>query len=386
MARLGRTLRLSIERILPGGDGLGRADGLAVFVPLAAPGDELTVRAVEEKPGFLRAEIVDILSPGPGRVAPACPLYGSCGGCNLQHLGYESQLEAKLGIAADAWRRAGGVEGVEFDVVPSPALGYRNRAQFHVGGQGQLGYARRGSNQVLGVTACPILAPPLAGWLTDRARPGDETAETLRKAGKAGRDRFVAFGQGDRVFIEGLDAEATAELGGKSFRFSVGGFFQSNLALVERLVPSVCSGAAGARAADLYCGVGLFAAFLKDGCLSLCCVEQDTRALGLACANVGRGPTYAATGVEAWTRSPQARGPFDVVVVDPPRAGLSARVRAWLAEARPASIRYVSCDPVSLARDAGFLVKAGYSVESATILDFYPQTSHVESHARFALR
>jgi len=361
---------------------MGRSEGLTVFVPMSAPGDELTVRVVESKPGYLRGEIVEVLNPGPGRVAPACPLYGECGGCNLQHLSYAAQLEAKLELARDAWRRAGGIETVELGMVESRPLGYRNRAQFHRARSGEIGYARRSSSSVLGVRACPILAAPLERWLADQSNGNVGHPVDPRLAGK---DRFVAFGYRDKAYIEGTDRELVVEVGGKPLRFGIGGFFQSNLDMVERLVPAVCSGLSGERAADLYCGVGLFGTFLADSFRRLACVEQDPRAVGYACANVGKSAAFAATSIEDWTKSPQARERFECVVVDPPRAGLSATVRTWLAASKPDVIGYVSCDPVSLARDAGALIKAGYSVESATVFDFYPQTSHVESYARFRL-
>jgi len=374
MAGIGETVRLDIERIVPGGDGMGRHDGQAVFVPASAPGDRLDARVVGGKPGFLRAEIVGVIEPGPGRVDPACPYYGVCGGCNLQHLSYEAQIEAKLGIARDAWRRSGGLDGVEFDVVASEPFAYRNRAQFHVDAAGRTCYARRASSELMEARSCPILVEPLGRWLV-----GGPDGAAL------GKDRFVAFGYRDEAYIEGRDGELVVDVLGRPFRFDIGGFFQSNLRMVERLVPAVCSGMSGERAADLYCGVGLFGAFLKEGFPRLVCVEQDKRSIGYACGNVGPGAGFSASSIEDWTRSSQARERFDYVVVDPPRAGLTATARAWLAAARPAAIGYVSCDPVSLARDAGFLVKAGYAVEGAALYDFYPQTSHVESYARFTL-
>lgn len=382
MAQSGEILNLLVERIVPGGDGMGRHEGRTVFVPLSAPGDELAVRIVEVKPGYLRGEIQKILKPGLARIEPVCPLYGECGGCNLMHLTYEAQLEARLDLAKDAWRRSGGIEGVDFGIVVSRSLGYRNRAQFHRARSGEVGYTRRSSSSVLGAGTCPILVAPLARWLQQQAESPDRRALDRILAGK---DRFVAFGYQDRTFLEGQDRDITVEISGKPLRFDIGGFFQSNLDMVEKLVPAVCSGLSGARAADLYCGVGLFGSFLKDSFAHLTCVEQETRALGHACANVGKAASYAATSIEDWTKSSQARERFDYVVVDPPRAGLSAQVRAWLAASRAPLIGYVSCDPVSLARDAGFLVAAGYVVESATVFDFYPQTSHVESYVRFRL-
>ncbi|MBN2874556.1 MAG: class I SAM-dependent RNA methyltransferase [Spirochaetales bacterium] len=384
MDGIGRTLRLTIDRIVPGGDGLGHHDGKAVFVPGSAPGDELEVRVVDTKPGYERGEIVGIVSPGLDRVEPVCPYYGDCGGCNLMHLSYPGQLEAKRGIVLDAWRRAGGLGDVDLDVVSSRPLGYRNRAQFHFDAEHRVCYARRSSNSMLPITSCPVLTPALQQWL---AGDGRDAAWSTLSQYTAGKDRFMAFGYHDDAWLEGPDGELSVAVGGKNFRFHIRGFFQSNLETLERLVPAVVGDAVtGEEAADLYCGVGLFGAFLGDSFGRVTCVEQDQRSIGYASLNVGAGARYAASSIEDWTKTTQASERYDYVVVDPPRAGLAPRVRAWLVRALPPVIGYVSCDPVSLARDAGTLVQAGYEVEKASVFDFYPQTSHVESYVRFRLR
>lgn len=386
MSASAKTIRMRIDSIVPGGDGIGRHEGMAIFVPMAAPGDELLVRIVDERSGFLRGQIESILEPGPSRVEPACPYYGVCGGCNLMHLSYEAQLEAKLGIAREAWRRSGGIDDVEFSIAASSPLGYRNRAQFHLTKGGLPAYSRRSSrgssSELLGIGSCPILTSVLDDWLKDTSQ---DKSTCLGTIARSGRDRFVVFGYGNKAYLEGRDRILSVDLGGKSLRFDVGGFFQSNLEMVELLVPQVCAGVSGERAADLYCGVGLFGTFLKDSFAHLQCVEQDQRAVAHACSNVGPKADYAALSIEAWSRSAGAREHFDYVVVDPPRAGLAPAVRAWLARSRPPVLGYVSCDPVSMARDAGFLVQAGYTIEHVSLFDFYPQTSHLESHARFRL-
>jgi 23S rRNA (uracil1939-C5)-methyltransferase len=382
MIRAGTTIEVVIDRIIPGGDGLGHHEGVTVFVPMSAPGDELVVNIVESRPDYLRGDIVRILKPGPGRVEPACPYYGQCGGCNLMHLSYEAQLEAKLGVVREAWRRAGGLEPCALDIEASVPFGYRNRAQFHFDSGKSVGYARRATSRIMSVRSCPILVPALERWLGS-AGPAD--AWKSLSAYMAGKDRFVAFGYGDTAYIEGRDGEVSVDVAGRGLRFNIQGFFQSNLGMVERLLPWVCADVGGARAADLYCGVGLFATFLKDSFARMMCVEQDQRSVAYACSNVGKAADYAATSIESWTRSSQAAGHFDHVVVDPPRSGLATAVRSWIATSRPSSLGYVSCDPVSLARDAGFLVRAGYAVQHARIFDFYPQTSHVETYVRFQL-
>ena len=152
-------------------------------------------------------------------------------------------------------------------------------------------------------------------------------------------------------------------------------------------MPDAVAGLSGGRAADLYCGVGLFARFLAPSFESLVCVEQNPYALELAKTNVpGQGHEFSSLPVEDWVRTDSAKKPFDLVLLDPPRTGLAAPVRRWLAWAKPPVIVYLSCDPVTLARDSGELTKAGYVLQSLKAFDFYPQTSHMECNARFVLR
>ncbi len=380
----GDTLELTMERISAGGDGLAFHEGKAVFVPFTAPGDRVAARVTQVRPDFLRAEPVSVPGPSPERVEPACAAYGTCGGCNLMHLGYPAQLAAREGIIREALRRQGGLEGVPLSMVPSLPFGYRNRARFRFTPDGRPGYSLRRSSRTLAVATCPILADPLRAWL-ESAASGDATWKAL-KPGKAGTDGITAFGAEGRAWVEGTDGELCVTVLDRPIRFHIGGFFQSNLAALSLLVPEVTSGLSGRRVADLYCGVGLFGAFLKDSFERVVCVEQDPRAVSHAFGNVGKPADFAASSMEEWTAGAQARQRFDHVLLDPPRAGLAPAVRAWLASSRPESIGYVSCEPVSLARDAGELRAAGYDLERVTGFDFYPQTAHVEAYARFRLR
>jgi 23S rRNA (uracil1939-C5)-methyltransferase len=425
----GTEVRLGIDRLVPGGDGCGTSDGLTVFVPYAAPGDILSVCITEVRKHYARARIVDILESSQDRVVPVCPLYGRCGGCNLMHLSCTAQRAARQAIWWDAMRRIGGFSGADadpdagsvhgarafgdarghfsLDMRASPALGYRSRAQFHLDQDGMIGYAARGSSTILPVTDCPVLVEALNEWLA----LANTQSDALKRHGPllAERGRFIVFGLPDDagfadaddrsiadadtdtvgrsrgVWIEGLDKAVRIHIGGKPFSFSISGFFQSNLMMLEPLISSVVAGMSGRTAADLYCGVGLFGAFLRDSFERVVCVEQDAEALGHAFHNVGRDADFAVSGLAEWTRTVQAGQTFDYVVVDPPRAGLAPAVRDWISRQHPSVIGYVSCNPVSLARDAGCLVAAGYVVDHAILFDFYPQTEHVESYVRFCL-
>jgi 23S rRNA (uracil1939-C5)-methyltransferase len=392
-------VRLRIERLVAGGDALAFLDGKAVFVPFALPGEEVLARIEEERRDYSRARLVELVEPSRHRAAPICPIYGECGGCNLQHLAYSRQLEEKALIVGDAFARnaraaTGGSSGAGagspgsgaahvITAVPSLPLAYRNRVQLHFTKAGRLGFMKRSSSETIEARTCPVALRPIQSWIEERAGTSRGYAEMGRFV--AGKERFIAFGYGDEVWLEGHRGVVSVGVAGKPVRFHLKGFFQSNLHLLDRLVPDALAGLSGGRAADLYCGVGLFGAFLSSSFESVVCVEENPYAIALAKENVaGEGHEFHALSVEDWTRSASAAKGLDLVVVDPPRTGLSPTVRAWLARAAVPALVYVSCDPVTLARDAGELARAGYSLESVKAYDFYPQTSHVECLARFA--
>jgi len=375
-------LKLRIEKLVAGGDGLAFHEGKAVFVPLALPGELVLASISRERRDFLQAELLEVLEPSRYRVAPACPIYGECGGCNLQHLSYPRQVEEKAAIVSEALRRTGRIEREEIPAVPSLPFSYRNRMQLHLTGEGRLGFMRRSSSELVEAASCLVAVKPIQAWM--EARAGSSRAFDELKPYILGKDRFLVFGYQDEVWIEGERGVVEAKVAGEPIRFHLKGFFQSNLYLLEYFVPDALGGLSGESAADLYCGVGLFGRFLAKSFSRVTCVEHNPFALDLARQNLpGKGNDFHALTVEDWVRSEGAKRRFDCVVVDPPRTGLSGPVREWLGRARPRMIVYLSCDPVTLARDAGELTRAGFALESIKAFDFYPQTGHVECHARF---
>jgi 23S rRNA (uracil1939-C5)-methyltransferase len=378
-------VKLHIEKLVAGGDGLAFLDGKAVFVPFALPGESVLARIVAGKRDYAQAEIVEILEPSRHRVAPPCPIYGECGGCNLQHLAYSRQVEEKALIVAEAFARTARIETGEITAVPSLPFAYRNRMQLHFTQTKRIGLMKRSSSEIVETPSCLVALRPIQDWI--EARAGTKRAYTELKSYVLGKDRFLVFGYGDEVWIEGDKGLVEVSVAGQSIRFHIRGFFQSNLYLLDYFVPDAVAGLSGGRAADLYCGIGLFGRFLAPSFQSLTCVEQNPYALELAKTNVpGKGHEFFSLAVEDWVRSESATRPFDLVLVDPPRTGLAPAVREWLVRAKPTTIVYISCDPVTLARDSGELVKAGYELQGIKVFDFYPQTSHVECDARFVLR
>ncbi len=372
---------LTIEKLVAGGDGLAFLDGKAVFVPGVLPAERVRARLVEERGDYARAALLEVMSPSPARVEPPCPLAGVCGGCDWLHIRYEEQLSLKKAIVAEALRRVGRIEAGELEIEPSPPLGYRNRAQIHRDEEGRLGFMGFRSDRVVPVESCPVAVPAVNRLFHDPP--------------PAGPARFAVFGEGERLAFQGDGDEEDLEVTVHSKRilFSVGCFFQSNLAALEKLLPFAVEGMAGGDradqgagpriAADLYCGVGVFAAHLADRFQRIIAVESDPRSAAYARRNVPgvANEVYALT-VEQWISSASSGAAIEAVIVDPPRAGLSRPVREYLSAAAPRKLVYVSCNPVTLARDLSLLLAGPYRLQDLRLFDFFPQTSHVESVAR----
>lgn len=368
-----------VERLVAGGDGLVRRDGKALFVPGVLPGERVAVRVVESRRDFDRGALIGILEPSPDRVRPVCPLAGRCGGCDWMHAAHAAQLALKRAIVAEALRRTGRLDREEPPLPPGPAFAYRNRVQLHRHASGALGYREAAADRVVAATACPVAVPPIEALLADPPPP------TF-----AGLDRFTVFADGGWIAIEGRDddRDLAVEVAGRRLVFSVACFFQSNLAVLEDLAVFVTAAlaASGGRPAgvlaDLYAGVGLFGSLAADRFDRVVGVESSAVSLSYARRNVGcdRLMTFPMP-VEQWIAAGAGGGPFAAVIVDPPRAGLDPAVRSWLIAARPRTVVYVSCNPVTLARDLGDLVRGGFTLEALRLFDFYPQTSHVEAAA-----
>jgi 23S rRNA (uracil1939-C5)-methyltransferase len=365
---------LSIVKLVAGGDGLGFIDGKAMFVPDTLPGEAVRVRVTQRHKDFDRAVLLEVKEPSPYRVAPPCRLAGTCGGCNWLHIRYEEQLAQKVAIVQEALSRVGRIEPPPFTIEPSPGLGSRSRAQIHRQGD-TLGYMAARSSQLVKVETCPIVAPPIDAIFRGSVRaPAD-------------RERFTVFSNGHDVAVEGIDddRDLTVSVCGRPIVFSVGCFFQSNLKALDALVPWALEGLSGDVAADLYCGVGLFGAFLSSRFSRIISVEESAMSVAYARRNItGSGHQFIPMSVEQWITSVGARTAMDAVVVDPPRVGLGPEVCDWLCRARPGRLVYVSCNPVTLARDLGRLVTDGFKLDAIRLFDFYPQTSHVEAVARLS--
>ncbi len=392
-------LELTIDQLVAGGDGLGRYEGIPIFVPRSAPGDRLRVRLTERRPDYGRAEIVDVLEAGPGRREPPCPFFAQCGGCDLQHLDDTLQTQLKVQALADTLRRLGRLDGLpEIQLRTGDAWGYRLRTQLQVEAtdeRARIGYFARRSHELVAIDRCPILVPELEAQLTQLPKP----LRDLQATGRVPRRLDLCAGNDGRLssapVVEGLpqgevmltfeDKAGTAATGSTfgplEYIYDARSFFQAHRGLLATLVGEAVGPWQGGTAIDLYAGVGLFAMPLARRYQKVIAVEAERVSARFARRNARRNDVQSKVevvgqAVETWI--PEIPEGVDRVLVDPPRAGLAGRVRGVLLQRLPPRITYVSCHPATLARDLRHLSK-NYSVESITALDMFPQTGHLET-------
>ena len=389
----GRILDVTIGKIVPNGFGLGFAEGLTVFVSLAAAGDRLRVKINQLKGKTAFADIVEIIEPSAERTKPPCVYFGVCGGCDFQQLEYEAQLAAKVGIIRDCLTRIGKIDYErEIAVVRSPKpFGYRSRAQWHVDTRRRkLGYFKRGSHEIIDVETCPILSSELQKTLTD-LRENIEwesfwSSIVEIEATNAGEQISVYSSE----IVEPTREIATAAAGEKYF-YDAQSFFQGNQFLIQQLIEIAVGGAEGETALDLYCGVGLFTLPLARAFQKVLGVEASQRAIEFASKNVERArlenARVFAEDVSVWLSENAANFPkIDFVLLDPPRAGTEKETIENLLQMLPKQISYVSCEPSTLARDLRLLCENHYTIESITAIDLFPQTHHIETIVRLKLQ
>jgi 23S rRNA (uracil1939-C5)-methyltransferase len=377
---------VTIEKLVSGGAGLARTGNGVVFVNDVAPGETVEIEITGKKGGVAHARPVKILEGSPARRGPACPLYGRCGGCDWLHIGYEAQVQCKKEIIADCMRRIGKIENPPaIEAVFAKEYGYRRRAQFKIDAQGNAGFFARRTNEVVPVRSCPLLADSLNVLLekiADKKIPLPRSLTGLKAV--AGDASAIASSP---VISGHTEKSVIITAGNRSFEIEGNGFFQSNGPLLERLGRWAEAKVGGDRCVDLYGGSGFFSVMLAERFKEGLLVESIGAEVLAARANFNRNGITHFTAVEGPAEELTALAgtkPVDCLIVDPPRTGLSPEVRDAVAALKPAMILYVSCDPSTQARDAGFLVKkAGYSISAAALFDLYPDTHHIESLLTF---
>ena len=383
------SLKVTIEKLAVGGAGIARHDGLVLFIPDSAPGDELLVKIRTKKKNFAEADIVKILSPGPSRRTPPCPIADRCGGCNWQHLTESEQQKQKQGLVHETLSKF--LPGVDLPFLPfqvSPrSLRYRNRIQPKYA-QGRFGFFARRSHQIVEAADCPITEKAL----TSRFAEIKATLDTKFGSSSEVRRLELYLDQNEEAqwMLMGEEKEGV-------------GFSQVNRFQNEALLQTVLNWAEGPdykRIFDLYAGSGNFTFPLADKFRSpkIIAAELDSKLVQKAqekiksSGSLNKRMSYYLSDVQLFLKRTKLE-PEDLVVLDPPRAGADLFVMKALAHANVSKIIYISCHPVSLARDLKYFFETQDQVSSPRKLklqkiqcfEMFPQTDHVETIAELAV-
>ena len=431
----GECFTLRIEKMVQGGEGMARLeDGRVCFVAGALPGELCKVRLTFQKKDFTKGRVVEVLEASPDRVKPLCPLYGKCGGCSLQHLASEKQAEYLEKVERENFKRLAHAELPEdFVIHTGNAWGYRNRARVVLRGDSAFGAANREgsakravfgfrgeeSNNIVPFEKCPVLTDGLNEFLRGPAATllaGDSNRNS------SGRDDFHRYsrdvdvnifdnGAGEISFYypgmhkSDFDAHAVShvEIAGRKIEADASVFFQSNLGLLPKLVDAVRKavdeGLASGKATndwliDLFSGVGFFACILQDKFKKITTVEREDGCLKHAKVNLSVPAAVPnASEIPAASCIPEIKNVsapaedwlvenvVDVpatLIVDPPRTGLPKEALTAIVKSSVNRLIYVSCDPVTLARDFAKFSETGFTLSHAEGFAFYPQTPHLE--------
>ncbi|HXX24392.1 MAG TPA: 23S rRNA (uracil(1939)-C(5))-methyltransferase RlmD [Terriglobia bacterium] len=415
---------LTATKLIYGGDALAYHAGRAVLVPRILPGERVEVEEVRTAKGVVHARPLRVLQAAPQRVDPPCPYFGRCGGCHYQHLSPQVQSTSKREILRETLRRIGSIDWKgEISLRAGPPWNYRNQAQIKVarqpGGQVELGFFESQSHRVYPIDNCLILSPRLNAVLGELRRPewalglgslreidllADEHDEqvmiTLQGAAAGAEGEQVGQNLLERipgaVCVALVAKNQTRVLGQPTlhyavgsirYRVSPGSFFQVSRFLVLELVTSVTGEEQGQLALDLFAGVGLFSLPLarrfnrvvaaEANPIAASDLKANAEANGLSNLRVACETTY-----DFLRRFAQAEP--DLVVMDPPRAGVDAGSLKLVTALRPRKIHYLSCSPPTLARDLSFLARHSYHLHSIELFDLFPQTYHVEALAKLA--
>ena len=404
-------MKLQIEKIVYTGDGLALdSAGASIFVPFTLPGEMVVLDAAE----------MQVIKPSADRVAPGCIHFGACGGCQYQHMNYAAQIATKASILREMLESAGIGALPELQIHTAEPWHYRNRIRVRIApvdGVLHLGYNRRGSFEMLPIVECPIAAPLLmqaAETLLDLIAKDDAWSRKITGAelfanSDQSKLQIIFFVRSDRALIlntlcEQLKSQVPQLLGAgiivvgdsgrkeqpgaqwgaaglmyraaeRDYWVSRGGFFQVNRFLVDELVRLATAGRSGTLAWDLYAGVGLFSRVLTETFSKVIGVETVVGDLSA----VLKGDAVGATAADFLRNAVLQRERPDLIVMDPPRAGLGEEVCDLLVRIKAPQMVYVSCDPQTLARDLKTMVDSGYTIQTLHLVDLFPQTFHMET-------
>lgn len=429
------TIETVVEKVVAGGDGLAHLpDGRVLFVPFSLPGERLKVRVTQEKKDYAVGRIEDIIKASPDRIEPRCSHYGKCGGCQLQHLSYEGELQIKKAVLNEILARQAKVDVEPEAIYPSPEeWGYRSKSEHPLAPhkpEPLLGYFQRRTHRVVDIHQCPVLYPAslddlcklrtllgktgepiydgrtglgnlryivlrrssngerLIGLVTYNDELAGQTIAALMKgcSDLAGIVQNVNPHPGNRILgernqvISGAD-HLTEEIDGLELRVSFPSFFQANCDQAERIVAVVrefLQPQPDEVLCDAYAGVGMIGLALASNVKALKAIEASPAAVADGKRNAEQNGFANVTWLEGEAGNLLGELAYDLLVLDPPRRGLTDDVIAAVLKTKPRRVCYVSCNPATWARDIQPFIEADYSLKRLAMIDMFPRTAHLE--------
>lgn len=385
-----------ISQIAFGGSGLLRIDNFVLFVPYTAPKDIIEARIVELKKGYGRAELVRIISPSPFRTKPKCPYFGTCMGCQLQHLQYKTQLEIKKGAVADALQRIGKLNHPLVEIVPSEKeFGYRERITLHLKDE-KLGYIGPDNKSILEIHTCPIFTDePIIQELQKFKHAHFKKNHGRIQILKDKKGGFLVHlatepppsnMEKTQLEIEFRgDKPIQSEILGLKIEYSPKVFIQNNFEESIKIyseILSIMQDVKPHKVLDLYSGIGVTSCLLAKAGMEVHSIELNPASVKYARKNAQLNNLsniqFSQGKVEAILKDDPS---FDAVILNPPREGVERQVLLTLSKMKPKTIVYISCMPSTLARDLK-LLSDDYEIKIVKAFDMFPQTGHIETLIR----
>jgi len=384
-------LTLKLDDVGRLGEVKAQHDGRPLFVFGGIPGEEVVAEVIRQHRRYTAARVIEVTEASAQRVAPPCPYFGPCTGCQWQHIRYDHQLELKLKRVREAMAHVGRmVDAPVTPVVPAPEpLGYRNHARFTVGPGGTLGFVNRESRRFVPIQKCLLMHPWINQTLAQlQSHCGETTQLSIRYGVNTGQWLIQPTLRAPQVEVVSGQKHYEEALCGKRFQVSAASFFQVNHAQAERMVGLIQDRLAltgRELVVDAYAGVGTFAVLLAPLAARVIAIEESASAIQDARVNVTGVPNVEL--VQAKTEEvlgslPQAP---DALILDPPRSGCHPGALRAILLHPPQRLVYVSCNPETLARDLQALGHGPFTLEEVIPLDQFPQTHHVECLAHLSL-
>ena len=359
---------------------MGYDRGHTCLISNALPGEEVEYRIKKERKGIIEGEATEILTPSPLRVEPLCPLYNICGGCDFQIVSPEDSVVLKEDIVKDNLLRLANLSSLPLFLPPryGKGEGYRKRVRIHVNPHtGEAGFLKRESNELVQVRHCPLLDDKINGLLEEEKGTLFKYARSLMFENKVNKDTGlveVPLFAGDDEISFG-DKRVTVTLGGCVYYVTANVFFQSNPSVFGEILEYVKAHTVGDNIMDLYSGVGTFSALFNGTGKTVYAVEKEKKCLSLSRINAPEAVSYTDECGKWVTRGPKTA--VDTVIVDPPRTGLERDVIEMIAKWNPERVIYVSCNPVTMARDIALF--SSHKVDEVSVYDCYYGSSHIET-------